>query len=200
MPTRFFVPTPVSWDSFKLRASNFVHVWSASVSQKIKKWYNLVNLDWIDGPCRPVPFSLLHPLCSIEGYYLSLSLSLSLSLFLSPFNNASVSDPALTYPLHRAVAVHWMNTTFFKQFLMKPLTSLICSLNAVFPGLKMWDTLACATAIFLTHFIISVAVLEDVPPDAGLQNRATISTLNVGLAGTGNRTRATCMASSGTTR
>jgi hypothetical protein len=49
---------------------------------------------------------------------------------------------------------------------------------------------------FLTHFIISIAVLENVPPDAGLQKRATFSTLNVGLAGTGNRTRATCMASS----
>jgi hypothetical protein len=39
---------------------------------------------------------------------------------------------------------------------------------------------------FLTHFIISIAVLENVPPDAGLQNRATFSTLNVGLVGTGN--------------
>jgi hypothetical protein len=34
----------------------------------------------------------------------------------------------------------------------------------------------------LTHFIISIAVLENVPPDAGLQKRATFSTLNVGLA------------------
>jgi uncharacterized membrane protein YagU involved in acid resistance len=42
-----------------------------------------------------------------------------------------------------------------------------------FPGLKMWDTFAWATAIFLTHFIISIAVLENVPPDAGLQKRAT---------------------------
>jgi hypothetical protein len=68
------------------------------------------------------------------------------------------------------------------------------------PGLKMWDTFACATAIFLTHFIISIAVLEYVPPDAELQKRATFSTLNVGLAGTGNRTRDTCVASSGTFR
>jgi hypothetical protein len=45
-------------------------------------------------------------------------------------------------------------------------------------------------------FIISIAVLENVPPDAGLQKRATFSTLNVGLAGTGNQTRATCVASS----
>jgi hypothetical protein len=53
---------------------------------------------------------------------------------------------------------------------------------------------------FVTHFIISIAVLENVPPDAGLQKRATFSTLNIGLAGTGNRTRATCVASSGTNR
>jgi hypothetical protein len=30
-----------------------------------------------------------------------------------------------------------------------------------------------ATANFLTHFIISIAVLENVPPDAGLQKNAT---------------------------
>jgi hypothetical protein len=68
------------------------------------------------------------------------------------------------------------------------------------PGLKMWDTFACASAIFSTHFIISIAVLENVPRDAGLQKRDTFSTLNVGLAGTGNQTRATCLASSGTNR
>jgi hypothetical protein len=49
---------------------------------------------------------------------------------------------------------------------------------------------------FLTHFIISIAVLENVPPDAGLQKRATFSTLNVGLAGIGDRAQATCVASS----
>jgi hypothetical protein len=42
-----------------------------------------------------------------------------------------------------------------------------------FPGLKMWDTFACATANLLTHFIISIAVLENVHPDTGLQKRAT---------------------------
>jgi hypothetical protein len=42
-----------------------------------------------------------------------------------------------------------------------------------FPGLKMWVTFACATATFLTYFNISIAVLEYVPPDAGLQKRAT---------------------------
>jgi hypothetical protein len=64
----------------------------------------------------------------------------------------------------------------------------------------MWNTFACATAIFFTHFIISIAVLENVPPDAGLQKRATFSDLNVGLAGTGNQTPATCVASSDTNR
>jgi hypothetical protein len=93
------------------------------------------------------------------------------------------------------------NFLFFLQrmYLSKPLTSLSCSLNAVFPCLKMQEHL-CASVIFLTHFIISIAVLENVPPDAGLQKRATFSTLNVGLAGTGNQTWATCVASSGASR
>jgi hypothetical protein len=41
-------------------------------------------------------------------------------------------------------------------------------------------------------------VLENVPPEAGLQKRATFSTLNLSLAMTGNQTRATCVAGSGT--
>jgi hypothetical protein len=94
------------------------------------------------------------------------------------------------------------------------------------PGLKMWDTFALATdlrlqsptrtalgiamhsqsnlkspptlatANYLTQFRISIALLEHVLPDAGLQKRTTFSTLNVGLAGTGNQTRATCVAGS----
>jgi hypothetical protein len=64
----------------------------------------------------------------------------------------------------------------------------------------MWDTFACATAKNLTHFMISIAVLENVPADAELQKRATFSTLIMGLAGSGNQTRATCIASSGTDR
>jgi hypothetical protein len=43
-----------------------------------------------------------------------------------------------------------------------------------FPGLKMRDTFVFATANFLSHFIISIAVLENVPPDLGLQKRATL--------------------------
>jgi hypothetical protein len=51
------------------------------------------------------------------------------------------------------------------------------------PGLKMWDTFACATPEKLTNFIISIAVLENVPPDAWLQKIATFSTLNIALGG-----------------
>jgi hypothetical protein len=46
----------------------------------------------------------------------------------------------------------------------------------------MWDTFTCASAKFVTHFLISIAVLENVPSDAGLQKRATSSTLKEGLS------------------
>jgi hypothetical protein len=68
--------------------------------------------------------------------------------------------------------VFFFNACILRYYFSQPLTSLSCSLNAVFPGLKMWDTLACATAIFLTYFIISIAVLENVPPGAGLQKKS----------------------------
>jgi hypothetical protein len=45
-----------------------------------------------------------------------------------------------------------------------------------FSGLKMWVTFACATANFLIHFLISIAVLENLPPDAGLQKNALFHT------------------------
>jgi hypothetical protein len=64
----------------------------------------------------------------------------------------------------------------------------------------MYNTFACATAKKFTHLIISIALLENVPPDAGLHKRATFSTLKVGLAQTRNQTWATCVASSGTIR
>jgi hypothetical protein len=53
---------------------------------------------------------------------------------------------------------------------------------------------------FLAPYIISILVLENVLPDAGFHKRATFSTLNVGLVGTGKQTRATCVAKSGTNR
>jgi hypothetical protein len=42
-------------------------------------------------------------------------------------------------------------------------------------------------------------VLENMPPVARLQKRITLSTLNVGMTRTGNRTRATCVASTSLT-
>jgi hypothetical protein len=50
----------------------------------------------------------------------------------------------------------------------------------------MWDTFVCISAKNLFYVIISIAVLENVPLDAGLQKRPTFSTLNVGPSGTGN--------------
>jgi hypothetical protein len=65
--------------------------------------------------------------------------------------------------------------------------------HTVSPTSKSQQTLA--TAKFLTHFIISIAVLENVPLSR-VTEKSNFSTLNVGLDGTGNRTRATCMAGS----
>jgi hypothetical protein len=59
------------------------------------------------------------------------------------------------------------------------------------------NTFVFATAN-LKLFIISIAVLENVAPDAGLQKRANLFTLIVGLSG--DRTRATCVARSGANR
>jgi hypothetical protein len=50
---------------------------------------------------------------------------------------------------------------------------------------------------FLIQLYSAIATCN-VLPDAGLQKRANFSTLIVGLAGTGNRTRATCVAGTGT--
>jgi hypothetical protein len=47
---------------------------------------------------------------------------------------------------------------------------------------------------------MAIAVLEGVPPDAGLQIRTNFSTLIVGLAGTWDQTRVTEVASSGENR
>jgi hypothetical protein len=47
---------------------------------------------------------------------------------------------------------------------------------------------------------ISIAVLENVPSGAGLEKRDTFSTLIVGPAGPGYRTRATCVLCSGASR
>jgi hypothetical protein len=66
-------------------------------------------------------------------------------------------------------------------------------------ALSCGNTFAFATAN-LNLFIISIAVIENVPLDAELHKRATFSTLIVGLAGTGDETQATCVARSGANR
>jgi hypothetical protein len=60
------------------------------------------------------------------------------------------------------------------------------------------NTFAFTTANF-NLVKITIAVLENVPAEAGLQKRANFFTLIVGLAGTGDQTRATCVAGSGVT-
>jgi hypothetical protein len=60
-------------------------------------------------------------------------------------------------------------------------------------NLKSPQTLA--TANFLTQFIISIAVLENVPLTHGYRKEPLFHTKRRS-AGTGNRTRATCMAGS----
>jgi hypothetical protein len=82
----------------------------------------------------------------------------------------------------------------------EPFTSLGSPLNAVLHVLRgPVPQDAEAPSLLLLNFfnlsIISIAVLENVP-----QRRATISTLIVGPAGTGDRTRATCVAGSGASR
>jgi hypothetical protein len=49
-----------------------------------------------------------------------------------------------------------------------------------------------------TYFSWVNTMKGSAPPDTGLQKRETFSTLNVGLAGTGNRSPDTCVASSST--
>jgi hypothetical protein len=48
--------------------------------------------------------------------------------------------------------------------------------SEAFPGLKMWVTFACATAIFLTYFIISIAVLETGPLTQGYRKEPLFHT------------------------
>jgi hypothetical protein len=67
------------------------------------------------------------------------------------------------------------------------------------PASRCGNTFAFDTANS-NLFIISIAVLENVPLDAGIQKRANFFTLIVGLAGTWDQTRATCVASSSVNR
>jgi hypothetical protein len=58
------------------------------------------------------------------------------------------------------------------------------------------NTFAFATAFFYITVQCNCGACN-VPPDAGLQKRANSSTLIVGLAGTGDRARATCVSGIG---
>jgi hypothetical protein len=111
----------------------------------------------------------------------------------------------------------FFNACIHQYYLSKPLTSLSCPLNAVFPGLKMWDTFAfnCfdlkvrpGTGVqphdstdylnlqfFLSNCTVQLQCLQRAPRHRVTEKRH-FSTLNVGLAGTGNRTQATCLAGS----
>jgi hypothetical protein len=79
-------------------------------------------------------------------------------------------------------------------------TSFKPSLGTPDPGLKMRKHLCfCCCNLFVQQYS-AIAVLENVPPGAGLQKRSNFSTLIVGPAGTGDQTRATCVAGSGNNR
>jgi hypothetical protein len=80
----------------------------------------------------------------------------------------------------------------FQNHLSKPLTSLSCPL--------MREYLRFRCCKFLTSvFNLNCSAWERAP-DVGLKKRATFTTLIIGSAGTGYRTRATCMAGSGANR
>jgi hypothetical protein len=65
-----------------------------------------------------------------------------------------------------------------------------------FPGLKMWDTFTCATAIFLILSLNLNCSARERAPWRRVIEKNHFSARNVGLAGTGNRTQANCLAGS----
>jgi hypothetical protein len=92
-----------------------------------------------------------------------------------------------------------------RYYLSKPLTSLSCPLNAVFPGFKMRDTFAfdclltykvrpgtgvqpqslnrlLAAAIFLSNYTVQLQCLQCAPGHR-VTEKSNFSTLNVGLGG-----------------
>jgi hypothetical protein len=74
------------------------------------------------------------------------------------------------------------------------MTSLKPSLDTLNPGLKMRENLCFLCGNFLYPTILCSG------SGARLQNRANFTTLIVGLAWTGDHTRATCVAGSGNNR
>jgi hypothetical protein len=73
------------------------------------------------------------------------------------------------------------------------------SLGTLNPVLKIRKHLRYYNFIIISLYS-AIAGLATCPPDAGLQKRANSYTLIVGLAGTGNWTRSTCVAGSGYNR
>jgi hypothetical protein len=82
----------------------------------------------------------------------------------------------------------------------KHVTSLRTSLGTLDPGLKMREHLCFCYCNFFTQLYSAIAVLAMCPPDSGLQKRANLSTLIVGLSGTEDQTQATWVAGSGDNR
>jgi hypothetical protein len=77
--------------------------------------------------------------------------------------------------------------SLFLFFYLQRITRAEYRVPLVSPTSKSQQTLA--TAKFLTHFIISIAVLENSNVSLSrVTEKSNFSTLNVGLAGTGNRT------------
>jgi hypothetical protein len=113
----------------------------------------------------------------------------------------------------------------YYMYLSKTLTGLSCSLNAVFLGLKMWDTFAfdcfdfkvrpktlaknpclqrqsnlkspqtTCNCIFLSNYKVQLHCLQRAP-GCRVTEKSHFSTRNLGLDGTGNQTQATCLAGS----
>jgi hypothetical protein len=67
------------------------------------------------------------------------------------------------------------------------------------PGYKIREHFSFAIAHFYLVMIL-IAVLVNVPPDAGFQKKANFSTLNVGLARTWYQTPDNCVTGSGSYR
>jgi hypothetical protein len=65
------------------------------------------------------------------------------------------SVPPLNYDLFLPITRSFFPKRMYPSILsFKTINKLKLFFELVFPGLKMWDTFDCATAIFLTHLII----------------------------------------------
>jgi hypothetical protein len=67
----------------------------------------------------------------------------------------------------------FLNACIFRYYLSKPLTSLSCPLNAVYPCVKMQEQMQLQ---IFSLYIISFAVLENVPPRQGYRKEPLFHT------------------------